>query len=274
MNGVCADLAIAEINRYELSRFCGRPVQLLYNTTDGVLMDVLECVMGKTFDVVTESAAPNLEPLVDALCDEQVKRVIFVSHSQGTIIAAVLLKLLHDTLLRGRAPVPEIGTDRVSDERHVAREMKQHPDKVDNKDARQSFLAALSKLSAAPASVIDKLEMYCFANCATSMTPFISLDYPKRRVPWIESYGNEYDVVARLGVLASSHGVGSARIEGDRYYRAGAWGHMLNAHYLAPMYEAILGKPDAPVWSTFPENLRLRPRLWDYRAGGIPADSI
>jgi len=270
LNGVCADPTIAEFNRYELSRFSGRPVQLLYNATDGILFDLLECALGKTFNAVTEAAAPNLEPLVDALGDEHVKRVIFISHSQGTIIAAVLLKIIHETLLRGREPVPAIGTDRVSGERLVAREMSLHPATVIHPRSRESFLTAIEKLKAMPASVMDKLEMYCFANCATSMTPFIALDYPKHRAPWIESYGNENDVVARLGVLASSHGVGSSRIDGDRYYRTGAWGHMLNAHYLAPMYEALEGRHEAPKWSPFPENLRTSPRFWEYRDGGLP----
>jgi len=270
MNGVCADPTIAEFNRFELSRFSGRPVQLLYNATDGVLFDLLECALGKTFNAVTEAAAPNLEPLVDALKDEQVNRVIFLSHSQGTIIAAVLLKIIHETLSHGHEPVPVVGTDRVSGERFVAREMSLHPNTIVHPSSRGSFLRAIGKLKATPASVMDKLEIYCFANCATSMTPFISLDQPKHRAPWIESYGNENDIVARLGVLASSHGVGSSRIDGDRYYRTDAWGHMLNAHYLAPMYEALTGEPEAPAWYPFPENLRTSPRLWEYRDGGLP----
>jgi len=35
--------------------------------------------------------------------------------------------------------------------------------------------------------------------------------------PWIESYGNEKDVMARLGVLANVMGSGSVRIGGYRY---------------------------------------------------------
>jgi hypothetical protein len=83
-----------------------------------------------------------------------------------------------------------------------------------------------------------KLEIYCFANCASEMLPVKVRGGKGAPAPWIESYGNEMDIVARLGVLANGRGPGSAHIGGDRYRRNGAWGHLLNAHYLYPMTEA------------------------------------
>jgi hypothetical protein len=85
---------------------------------------------------------------------------------------------------------------------------------------------------------LRKLEIYCFANCATTMIPVRTGARGRAPAPWIESYGNEMDIVARLGVLANTSGPGSVRIGGDRYRRAAAWGHLLNAHYLYPMMEA------------------------------------
>jgi hypothetical protein len=48
--------------------------------------------------------------------------------------------------------------------------------------------------------------------------------------------GAERHLVARLGVLAPPHGIGSTRIQGDRYRCERAWGHLLNAHYLNPTF--------------------------------------
>ena len=39
---------------------------------------------------------------------------------------------------------------------------------------------------------VGKLELYCFANCATSMAPFYAAPASRRQAPWIESYGNQY----------------------------------------------------------------------------------
>ena len=110
---------------------------------------------------------------------------------------------------------------------------------------------------------LRKLEIYCFANCASEMVQIKVGGGKGLPVPWIESYGNENDIVARLGVLANVTGPGSVRIDGDRYKRD-AWGHLLNAHYLYPMMEAR-GHGD-PAGGLVPlEGNRLsRPRLFAY----------
>jgi len=267
INGVCSDLRIAEMNRHELSRFTGRQVELLYNATDGFVVDLVECAVGRTFDAVTEAVVANFPPLAEALCDGSVNRVVLVGHSQGTIISSVMLKIVQEALLRD-PPVPLVGTARPSSERQLARTIV-----AGTKDA--AFRAAFSALAAHPTELVGKLELYCFANCATSMAPFFALGKPARRAPFIESYGNENDVVARLGVLAAPRGVGGTRIEGERYYVKDAWGHFLNAHYLGPMYEAM-GAPAQPhgaprAYTPFPGNLGQRPRLWEYAHGGTPA---
>jgi hypothetical protein len=112
---------------------------------------------------------------------------------------------------------------------------------------------------------LGKLELYCFANCATSMEPFVRLQSPTRVAPWIESYGNENDLVAKLGLLAPPHGIGRTRIAGDRYRFPGAWGHLFNAHYGLPML--VHGRKPEP----FHDNLRETPRLLEYLEGRVPS---
>ncbi len=75
---------------------------------------------------------------------------------------------------------------------------------------------------------LAKLEVYCFANCATVM------GYVDRhlRLPWIESFGNQYDLVAALGMLAPDSRGENISIDGPLWVRRSAWGHLLNIHYL------------------------------------------
>ncbi len=115
---------------------------------------------------------------------------------------------------------------------------------------------------------LRKLEFYCFANCATEMR---RLRFRSRhKAPWIESYGNANDIVARLGVLSNTNGCGRVQIAGDRYERAGAWGHLLNAHYLFPMMEAHgSGDPKGGL-APLNRNLFPTPRLFDYLQGKTP----
>ena len=122
---------------------------------------------------------------------------------------------------------------------------------------------------------LGKLELYCFANCASHMR-YVRTRSGKR-LPWIESYGNQYDIVARLGVLAPSPEKREVRIDGPRYECPGAWGHLLNIHYLRAIEQAQLAggqqatapAPGAPYRlmnsSDFSE--AAVPRLFSYLGG-------
>jgi hypothetical protein len=89
--------------------------------------------------------------------------------------------------------------------------------------------AAASRDSLRGTSILQKLQLYMFANAASRMC---YLD-PQHRVPHIESYANEHDVVTRLGVLAKDdfHREDLLRIDGS-LFTCDRYGHLLNAHYL------------------------------------------
>jgi hypothetical protein len=101
INGICTDRRIAARYAATLSRIFNRPLTVLYSATEGFAFDLLESAIGKGW-TITESAACNFAVLVKALIDPEVRRVILISHSQGTIVAAVLLKALEELLPRPR----------------------------------------------------------------------------------------------------------------------------------------------------------------------------
>jgi hypothetical protein len=268
INGVAADTRLSEINIRALSNMFQRPFTLLYNATEGLLFDFVESAVGKGFEATTESASKTFKPLVDALADPQISRVILISHSQGTIVAAVLLKALQELLQRPDTVRSGAGAQKESPERRIARQIAGTSNTDEQpKEAKR----AATKASQLTAEHIRKLELYCFANCSTSMSPIAVCGDPPCHVPWIESYGNEYDVVARLGVLAPPHGIGSARIEGDRYRRENMWGHFLNVHYLIPMIRDLNHQPSHEhTLHPLGSNLYRVPRLWRYYRGATP----
>jgi hypothetical protein len=126
---------------------------------------------------------------------------------------------------------------------------------------------------------VSRLEVYCFANCCTSMR-YLGHD-GKRPIPWIESFGNEFDIVARLGVLAPRPQRWDIEIDGPRYVWRGAWGHLLNECYLEGIDKAqkrgrlrgprsLDAAPFALINETdFPE--AAIPRIYHYINGGSPA---
>jgi hypothetical protein len=125
-----------------------------------------------------------------------------------------------------------------------------------------------------------KLEIFCFANCANEMR------YRRRTVggrvaPYIESFANEHDVVARPGMLAPDPAGEHIHIDGPFYIGRGAWGHLLNADYLIPIAECQQpGRKRGGKDFAWPFELangdsypgRRTPRLFSYINGGSPGD--
>jgi hypothetical protein len=129
---------------------------------------------------------------------------------------------------------------------------------------------------------LEKLEIYALANCASVMTYVDPGTTGQRPVPWIESFGNEHDIVARLGMLAPRPEHWGIRLDGPRYMRPGGWGHLLNDHYLQPIESAQRvgykrgGRGGAaPFRLLNPEAVHeAAPRLFAYINGGAPSAPI
>jgi hypothetical protein len=202
INGIMTNDAVARVNARYLARLFGRPVTVIHNSTCGLMVDLAGCVLGKAYFATTEAAKTALPPIHAALTDPAIGRVVLIAHSEGTIIAGNILERLTQ-LHRGEIPPP--GSSRYG-------------------------LSALSDAEVA------KLEIYAFANCATRM-PYILRD---KRVPWIESFGNQWDLVARLGMLAPDKTGTDVHIDGPIYEHANMTGHLLNEHYLVPIADAQL----------------------------------
>ena len=88
INGIASDKEMLRLNGSYLAKVFQRPIELIYNPTQGPLTDLLECVMGRSFDFVTSPAAYALERLSTALSNPEKDRVILIGHSQGGIIVS------------------------------------------------------------------------------------------------------------------------------------------------------------------------------------------
>jgi len=77
---------------------------------------------------------------------------------------------------------------------------------------------------------LGKMEIYAFANCAAEMSHQPITD--EKNKPWIESFSNEHDVVAKLGILHPYKEERGIQIDGEHFIKKDGWGHFLNIHYL------------------------------------------
>ena len=73
---------------------------------------------------------------------------------------------------------------------------------------------------------MKKLEIYAFANCASKMNYIID------DLPYIESFANENDIVAKLGCNCAEDVKKYISISGKTFINNDKFGHMLSSHYL------------------------------------------
>ena len=275
INGICTDHNVVILNARYLHRIFKRPLTVIHNFTRGIVPDLAACAVGKEWEHVTESAAEAFPHIYAALKSTTWERVILLGHSQGTILSAVVLALLEELYAPSRARLAAQVV--VSSERTVARKLAKRWNfersmrGPANGDAQSASLPSFPwpgyghrQPEQVTLEELRKLEIYCFANCASEMVPVKIRGENGIPTPWIESYGNEMDIVARLGVLANVTGPGSVRIAGNRYVRDAAWGHLLNAHYLFPMMEARKAGDPAGGLVPLKGSRSSKPRLFAY----------
>jgi len=268
LNGVASNDAVAQLNSAYLAYLFHRPLTMLQNSTDSLPLDLLECAVGKQWYRHTEAAVKAFPPIYDALKRQDKQRVVVIAHSQGTIIMATVLRMLAAIF----SPPEE--------ERElaalfgIAAASYAPPEFVypDQDPWRAEDFAPLS------AQELAKLEVYCFANCANSMK-YIHIGAGGQLVPWIESFGNENDLVARLGMLAPQPALRGIDIDGPCYVKPNGWGHLLNAHYLSDIHDCQkVRRRRGGAGGSIPYLLAnaaaypgyQTPRLFGYINGGVP----
>ena len=256
INGILTDPGMARWNADYLAHVFGRPLTIIQNATDGPIADLIECADEKAFGMNGEPVDMAFPEVHRALKDPTRDRVVIIAHSQGTFIAAVLLRLL--------ALVYD-GTDALMTDAEQADELA--------KLRRRGVTLELDDYANLTPAELARLEIYCFANCATDMR-YVD---PDRQLPWIESFGNEHDLVARLGMLAPHLAAEEIAIDGPRWVHRAAWGHLLNLHYLRHIDLAQGGGADpgpltdsAEPYEPLGANIAPTPRLYAYINGGEP----
>lgn len=265
LNGILTNDEVAQLNAAYLAFLFHRPITLIQNATCGFVADLIECAVGKGWYRTTNAVITTIPAIYDALKSER-RRVVLIAHSQGTIIAAIVLRLLAAIT---RRPV-RVTREALPEARFA------EPEFVFPDDAP----LALDEFAPLEMDELAKLEVYCFANCATSMRYAIPPAFDRAPVPWIESFGNEHDIVARLGMQAPRAERWGVAIDGPRYVRPGGWGHLLGEHYLQPIEQAQkVGRRQggrdgaAPYTTVLGAEAGATPRLYDYLNGGEPPAS-
>jgi hypothetical protein len=101
LNGICTSRSVLRLNGKALADLFQRKIYLMHNPSDGIVLDLLECLVGRTMQPIS-----TLETSVSHILEEALNnhsKVVLIAHSQGGIITTGALHKLATRLSGSRA---------------------------------------------------------------------------------------------------------------------------------------------------------------------------
>jgi hypothetical protein len=294
INGIATNKDVSKMNTDCLATIFHRPITAIQNATSSTILDLVECAVGKEYKVMpninhpgtmTEPALKAAVAILTALETPETKRVVLIAHSQGTIITANILRAVTRALEECKKTdgleeltsqlIGEVKTEELKEIYYAFKSILLQFFDEDDDESGSSESKVLNKLK--------KLEIYTFANCANTMK-YVD---EKQQIPRIESFGNEKDLVSRLGMLSPELNKpdGLVTIDGAMYVndtpwnkKHSCWGHLLNQHYLFAVDDYLSNSANQPTDNPYhlkkcqQGQYQAMPRLYQYFHGGTPTE--
>ncbi|CAG8971055.1 hypothetical protein HYALB_00005293 [Hymenoscyphus albidus] len=204
LNGVAAGEHWLQTNIDRLALTFGRPVIGLHNKTNGILFDIIQCLIQRNFKYATNDIRTCYTKVKSILYTQHITKVVFVMHSQGAIEGVMIL----DWLLQ------EIPMDLLAKlEIYTFGNAANHFNNPHKHLLTQERALALQSRRKRPEH--------------------------GKAIRHIEHYVHTYDFVAKWGILSflnpSKASPEVPRFMGRAFLREGK-GHLLTQHYLDSMF--------------------------------------
>ena len=95
INGVLGTEKLVNYSKLKLELLLDKPINVLFNASDTLIIDLIEALIGKNTEQLTEASTIALYTICSKLLDENINKLIIIAYSQGTIIIAKVLNSLH-----------------------------------------------------------------------------------------------------------------------------------------------------------------------------------
>ncbi|KAF2146735.1 uncharacterized protein K452DRAFT_282924 [Aplosporella prunicola CBS 121167] len=94
INGVSVGRYWLQANVDRLAKIFGRPVTGIHNPTNGMIFDLIQCMVERNFGYSTQDVRDAYKLVKEALMDEKRKKVMLILHSQGGIQGGLIVDWL------------------------------------------------------------------------------------------------------------------------------------------------------------------------------------
>ncbi|KAH7322858.1 hypothetical protein B0I35DRAFT_426607 [Stachybotrys elegans] len=254
LNGVAAGQHWMKNNLNRLAITFGRPILGIHNRTDGIIFDVIECLVQRNFGYATNDVRVCYRLLKDVLYDPGKSKVVFILHSQGGIEGGLVLDWLLQEMpqdLLAKLEVYTFGNAANhfnNPHRHVE---SQSLSQEKPQEALKTIMAEISYTSPVPPSELDlhphphphprKTTTLLPASTSSTLSTRTSTAAKDRAIGHVEHYAHSTDFVAMWGVLHfATNKLGShqlPRFIGRLFaHSTDGGGHQFNQHYLNGMF--------------------------------------
>ncbi|KAF2096552.1 hypothetical protein NA57DRAFT_42495 [Rhizodiscina lignyota] len=94
LNGVSVGRDWLQSNVDRLSETFGRRVHGVHNPTDGIIFDLIQCLVQRNFSYSTQDVRDGYALIKEALLNEDYTKIVFILHSQGGIEGGLIVDWL------------------------------------------------------------------------------------------------------------------------------------------------------------------------------------
>lgn len=95
INGVLGSEKQVLNSKLNLQNLLKKPINILFNSSHTLMSDLIESLIGKETEELTEVSSKTLEIICNKLLDKNINKLIILAYSQGTIIIAKVLNILY-----------------------------------------------------------------------------------------------------------------------------------------------------------------------------------
>ncbi|KUJ10903.1 uncharacterized protein LY89DRAFT_626491 [Mollisia scopiformis] len=243
LNGVAVGKHWLQSNVDRLALTFGRPVLGVHNKTNGILFDVLQCLIQRNFNYATSDIRACYAIVKETLYNPTLTKVVFILHSQGGIEGGMIIDWLLQEVpqdLLAKLEVYTFGNAANHFNNPHLHLLSQHM--ALKEPSRMSLTRTVTSVhyhdTAPPSTTITDSGI---RSPGLNTTPRSSKQESTsgKTIRYIEHYAHTSDFVARWGVLHFtcnfSLSPSAPRFMGRVFERQGE-GHQLNMHYLDSMF--------------------------------------